>query len=150
MNEHPKLQTALSRLAEALPHNVSHSAEKRMLAAFRARRAGSRRMWTYAVAAAACFSFAVTWFVTHPSREPLQSPSAVIDSYERVPAGFVPLPYAESDVPLEEAVIVRVELQRSQLGRLGIPVSTLAINEKVSADLLVGQDGVTRAVRLVQ
>jgi hypothetical protein len=150
MNDHAKLRDALSRLAAEAPHNVSQSAEDRMLAAFRARRAGPRRMWMYGVAAAACFIFALTWLVTHPSPQALRTPSLSVDSYERVPAGFVPLPYAESDVPLEEAVIVRVELQRSQLGRLGIPVSAPAIDGRVSADLLVGQDGVTRAVRLVQ
>jgi hypothetical protein len=72
------------------------------------------------------------------------------DSYAAATAGFVSLPYAESGVPMEDAIIVRLRLRASELGRLGVPVGVPATNGSISADLLVGQDGVARAVRLVE
>jgi hypothetical protein len=64
-------------------------------------------------------------------------------------SGFIALPYAQSDVPLEQPVIVRVQIPASQLGGMGMPLGHLAAEEKVNADLLVGQDGIARAVRVV-
>lgn len=147
MNKNSDLQDALSKLAEVLPHDVSRMAEERMLNAFRARPRRLRRKWLYAAAIAACAILAFTWLLTAPSR---QRPSPAYDTNQTLTAGFVPLPYAQSDVPLEEAVIVRVQLPRSQLLRLGVPLAPSAAQATVSADLLVGQDGVARAVRLVR
>jgi hypothetical protein len=50
---------------------------------------------------------------------------------------------------MEQPVIVRVQIPASQLGGMGIPFAHVAAEEKVNADLLVGQDGIARAVRLV-
>ena len=145
MNGGGDLQQTLSRLTGVLPRDVSGEAEQNMLAAFRARRASKRRMRVYALVAAACLVLALTWFVSVPHRA---HPAA--DTYQAF-SGFVPLPYAESDVPLEEAVIVRVQLPRSELGRLGLPLAvTTGANSNISADLLIGQDGITRAVRIVK
>lgn len=147
MNRDGNLQKILSELAHALPRDVSGQAEEDMLVVFRARRARSRRMRIYAVATAACLIAALTWFMTSPTAERVP-PSD--ESYQAFTAGFVPTPYAESGVPIEEAVIVRVQLPRSELGRLGVPLTASAgPNGKVSADLLIGQDGITRAVRIV-
>jgi hypothetical protein len=60
------------------------------------------------------------------------------------------LPYAQSDVPMEQAVIVRIKISASELGAIGMPLSGVPRGGNVSADLLVGQDGVARAVRLVE
>ena len=61
---------------------------------------------------------------------------------------FVPWPGAIGLPPLESGQLVRVELPVSVLPTLGLrpPSSRKAA---VRADLLVGQDGLTRAVRLV-
>ena len=45
--------------------------------------------------------------------------------------------------------LVRVELPRSALMRFGLPVSTDRASEKVKADVLVGADGIARAIRFV-
>jgi hypothetical protein len=44
---------------------------------------------------------------------------------------------------------VRVQVPVSQLSGMGIPFAHVAAEEKVNADLLVGQDGIARAVRVV-
>jgi hypothetical protein len=75
---------------------------------------------------------------------------AANESYAAGTAGFVALPYAESGVPMEDAIIVRFRLRASELGRLGVPAGLSTTTGSISADLLVGQDGVARAVRLVE
>lgn len=64
---------------------------------------------------------------------------------------FYPLTYTGSlEISKENAQIIRVELPRSSLFAMGINVPVE--NEKdnrVKADLLIGEDGVMRAVRLV-
>jgi hypothetical protein len=61
---------------------------------------------------------------------------------------FVPWPGAIGLPRLDSGELLRVELPISMLPSLGLrpPVSRRQV---VSADLLVGQDGLTRAVRLV-
>lgn len=63
---------------------------------------------------------------------------------------FVPVPYGESLSADDPGLIVRVSLTRSALGNLGYPVDEMNGGDVVQADLLVGEDGLPRAVRLVQ
>lgn len=63
---------------------------------------------------------------------------------------FVPVPYAESGSADDSELVVRVSMTRSALGSLGYPVDEMHGGEVIQADLLVGQDGWPRAVRLVQ
>jgi hypothetical protein len=46
--------------------------------------------------------------------------------------------------------IIRVKLRRSALVRFGIPVNMDRYNENVKADVLIGVDGLARAIRFVQ
>ena len=63
--------------------------------------------------------------------------------------GFVALPYAQSGVPFDDAVVVRVRVRESEWEEMGVP-STMQISAtRVNADVLLGQDGVPRAIRLV-
>jgi hypothetical protein len=48
----------------------------------------------------------------------------------------------------EDAAILRVRLQRGALGALGLPVNQERAGEWLQVDLLVGEDGQPRAVRL--
>jgi hypothetical protein len=50
----------------------------------------------------------------------------------------------------EEAAIVRVRLQRGELGTLGFPVNQERAGEWIQVDLLVGNGGFPQAVRLVR
>jgi hypothetical protein len=149
MNDESDLKGALRRLAEILPRDVSTAAEQRMLAAFRARKRRSRRLWAYGAAAAACFGLILGWFLEYHSVHVSHTPAMESLTNDPATAGFVALPYAQSGVPLEETVIVRVRLRPSELGILGVQVPPARATGSVSADLLIGQDGVARAVRLV-
>ncbi len=68
-----------------------------------------------------------------------------------VPAAeFVALPAAAMLPPFERGEIVRVQIRLASLANLGFAVQPDAIgNTRVSADLLVAQDGQPRAIRLV-
>lgn len=46
--------------------------------------------------------------------------------------------------------LVRVELPRSALMRFGLPLNMDRASEKVKADVLVGSDGIARAIRFVE
>lgn len=63
---------------------------------------------------------------------------------------FVPVPYGESVSPDDSGLVVRVSMTRGALGSLGYPVDEVQAGEVVQADVLVGEDGLPRAVRLVQ
>lgn len=64
-------------------------------------------------------------------------------------ADFIPLPYADDDSPLGAGELVRVRLSQSTLGLLGFPVAETRASEPVTADLVIGEDGVARAIRFV-
>ena len=51
---------------------------------------------------------------------------------------------------LDGGQLVRVELPRLALARFGLPINVNRANEKVKADVLVGVDGLARAIRFVQ
>jgi hypothetical protein len=63
---------------------------------------------------------------------------------------FVQLPYADTIAPLESTAIVRLVLPRSALASLGLPVNEDVAGESISADLLLGEDGSPRAIRVVR
>ena len=65
-------------------------------------------------------------------------------------ANFVPVPFADESTPDDPGVIVRVQVTRAALGKLGYQVERGKGKELVNADFLVGEDGWPRAVRLEQ
>jgi hypothetical protein len=149
MNDHPTLDEALARLADALPKEASVAAEDRLLHAFRAqqRRPLRARLW-WASAAALVTTGAILLALSFI--RPGANPATLSTPNSARTIGFEILPYGQSDVPLEEGVIVRVDLAPSQLRSLGVSVSSQEGSANVRADLLVGQDGMARAVRFVR
>ncbi len=68
----------------------------------------------------------------------------------RESTGFIPtmIPLeTESDYGLQ---LVRVELPRSTMASFGLRVDRRQLNRPVKADLLIGPDGLTRAIRFLQ
>lgn len=63
---------------------------------------------------------------------------------------FVPVPYGESLSAEDSGVIVRVSMTRGTLGNLGYPVDEVNAGEVIQADVMIGEDGLPVAVRLVQ
>jgi hypothetical protein len=62
---------------------------------------------------------------------------------------FVSLPYATDPATLEGGTVVRVELSRSALASMGMPVADGGSLERIPADILLSEDGAPQAIRLV-
>src|SRR5579872_970575 len=93
--------------------------------------------------------------VTSPATSNANGASEQVEPVETATAedsnsDFVPLPYGETLSADDSGLVVRVSLTRSALGSLGYPVDEVHGGDLVQADLLVGEDGLPRAVRLVQ
>jgi len=69
---------------------------------------------------------------------------------QEVATEFIPLVHAGQYAPADEGQLVRVELPRSALASFGLSVSAEAPGGRVKADVLMGQDGVARAIRFVR
>jgi len=64
---------------------------------------------------------------------------------------FFPLMNGEEDLnSLETVQIVRVELPRSALGTVGLPIGREGVRQRVKADVVLGYDGLARAIRFVR
>jgi hypothetical protein len=78
------------------------------------------------------------------------SPSATTHETKEITTAFVPLGYGSALDLQDGGQMVRVELPRSALARFGLPMNMNRANEKIKADVLVGADGLVRAIRFVQ
>ncbi|MGH9593718.1 MAG: hypothetical protein ACRD5L_11540 [Bryobacteraceae bacterium] len=67
-----------------------------------------------------------------------------------VTSDFVPVPFTDGIAPDDSSMVVRVQLTRASLAELGYPVAETPDEELIRADVLVGEDGWPRGVRLVQ
>ncbi len=67
-----------------------------------------------------------------------------------VMTGFLPVGYGAELGPGERASLVRVRLPRSALASFGLPLNENRSIETVNADVLLGEDGLARAIRFVQ
>jgi hypothetical protein len=140
--------------------------ESRLTAAFRAQSGMIARrtpsLWvplvSWSAAAAALLAFAF-FLISRHQPQAVHHPSAVIevatahavpdtDSYDE-DNGFIPLPNAAQIAPNEDVNIVRVELPRSAMIELGYEVSPDRASEPVEAEVVLGADGLARAVRFM-
>ena len=140
MNEQIDLTNSLRRLASVLPREANPSVQQNLLTAFRAHHR-RKHLWMYSAAAAAVLVLTLALL-------PKQSIKQHDDIY--LAPDFIALPYSQSAVPLESVVVMRVQMRPNELIPLGVAVPAAASSAKITADILVGQDGVPRAVRLVQ
>lgn len=151
MNTHDDLLNDLRRLASVEPRQASPRIQQNILAAFRARhpRQRPKRLKLYSLIAAALITL-IASLAIYKFRAAFQpAPPARLEYVYSAP-GFVPLPYAESGVPLESVVVMRVQMSPFEFSSLGVIAPAAAGSAQITADLLVGQDGVPRAVRFVQ
>jgi hypothetical protein len=63
---------------------------------------------------------------------------------------FVPVPFTDGMAPEDPGMVVRVQLTRASLAELGYPVAEAPDEDLIRADVLVGEDGWPRGVRLVR
>ena len=137
MRNEADLKNAIERFVASLPREASPAAEQRALARFRALRKPRSRVWAYAGGVAACLVLSLVLGIEwQASQDRPQRAGQAVPASSLAAAGFIMLPYGQNDVPLEQAVIVRVKMESA--------------TGSIDADLLVGQDGMARAFRLVE
>jgi hypothetical protein len=124
-------------LAESTPSSAPEHIETALLREFRRRKRIRRFGWL----AAAGIAAGLTLWLAGPRVREVQPMPRSQD------ARFLLLPNA--DTPFEYGAVIRVELPRSALVKVGLPVNEDRFPEPVKADVLIGQDGVARAVRFV-
>ena len=84
--------------------------------------------------------------VSHPAKRMHPTPPRREDAI--TPSGFVALPWTAELPAFESGEIVRMEVPVASLPAYGIDISSGA-DRPVEADILIGQDGLARAIRLV-
>lgn len=67
----------------------------------------------------------------------------------QLPLEFIELPYAELAGPLVRGTVVRMSLPGSAIAVVGLPVNPDRMFEPVQADVVLGEDGIARAIRFV-
>ena len=80
------------------------------------------------------------------------NPDVVIASAREtyVASDFVPVPFTGAINADDPGMVVRVQLTRASLAQLGYPVAETPDEDLIRADVLVGEDGWPRGIRLVQ
>lgn len=69
---------------------------------------------------------------------------------QEIATEFIPLMQGAPYQPAEGSHLVRVELPRSALASFGLPVGAESPGGRVKADVLLGEDGIARAIRFVR
>jgi hypothetical protein len=67
-----------------------------------------------------------------------------------VASDFVPVPFTGTIAADDPGMVVRVQLTRASLAQLGYPVVETPDEGLILADVLVGEDGWPRGVKLIQ
>ena len=130
---------------------IDPSREQALLDAFDAHWAAppsptsSRWAWS-STAALAAIIIGLNWLVISNTQrvEPPPAGQPALDM-----SGFVPWPGAAAFPPFESGSLVRVDLPVSALSALGL-AAPLSTDSMVQAEIVVGQDGFARAIRVVQ
>jgi len=150
--EERELMAGLRALASDGPRQASVELETRLIAEFRQQsRLRRTRAWISAasggaIAAAIAILVWIGPVVSNPGAAP---PDQAVLADEAV-ADFYPLPDADALPPVESAMVVRVQLPMASLESIGFPIDTDRAADPVEADVLLGQDGLARGVRLVE
>jgi hypothetical protein len=133
--------------------SASPDVERRLLSEVRAiARARRRRTWLGVSSVAAVLLVGIALYVWRmgdrgPSNT-AQAPSPPEEAVAEVVTEFLPLPYYH--VPMNTGSTVRIEVPVTALVSFGIAPNDFEGNSTVQADVLVGEDGLARAVRFVR
>lgn len=179
MNNADRVHAALKALREADAHlGAPESLEARLRAAHRARTAPRRSYalyWAGAAAAAIAMIFmirasrlpeilpmpevrlpqasapAFAWkkFDLPAAPKPVLAASRPRPAVQSEVSDFMPLPYAPPLTVYDHGQVVRVRLPRTSIRSFGLLVNEDRIGDRIPADVLLGQDGIPRAIRFV-
>ena len=144
---------------------ASPAVESRVMAAFEdvvARRRRTRRIVGALAAAAVIVAMAAGALKVRPlnsgERPSLQTSDFKLQTSAEVATAFLPLAY--SGVPTTDGHVVRMEVPRASLVRFGLLPADMAVGADaaddaarggtVIADVVIGDDGLARAVRFVR
>jgi len=154
--EQRRLSADLHRLREAADRRVRPVAHREelldLLAAQRRRRLRHNALWMLAAAAVVLLAIAIgfTWRGLSPAARQTFTATTAVDnvSVDNVSLDdeFVDVPYAPPLAQGELVRVVRAELDPAALVRMGL--DTGGLSNDITADLIVGEDGVPRAVRI--
>ena len=144
-----RFRDAMSKLAaEGSGAEPPPGIERAVLAEFeRATRRRKMVSWSIRVAAMAAAVVIAVFAVRSPQAPP--APAEVAEAPQESEQPFIPIPYVAQLAPYERAEIVRMNLPVAALISAGFPMRTPDAGARVEADVLVGQDGRARAVRLI-
>ena len=81
-----------------------------------------------------------------PPADDLNKPAADAE----IATDFIPLMNRESLAQMDGGQVMRVELPRSALMSFGLPMDMERASERIKADVVVGNDGLARAIRFVR
>ncbi|MBS1789854.1 MAG: hypothetical protein JST85_19180 [Acidobacteria bacterium] len=83
----------------------------------------------------------------HTTRKPVRQTAS---HSKEITTAFIALADENQLVPLESGQVLRVKLLASTLISMGLPITADDVTKSVLADLVVGQDGMARAIRFVR
>lgn len=166
MRRHQQLRAGFRAMAATVRVEAPARVEARLMKEFRSHAgipelAGTRRRWVPAAiwgGAIAAMIAAGIFLVRdrapeaqrpvprHMEMASMENPTPLDAAIEE---GFVLLPGAEQLETVEDLNLLHVELPRSAMMQVGIDVSPERGGETVRADVMVGSDGLARAVRFV-
>jgi len=88
----------------------------------------------------------------HPARRPQPAAPVVedTDATTEIATDFIPLIHNDNLTLLEEGQVMRVELPRTALLAFGLPMNPERADERIKADIVIGNDGLARAIRFVR
>lgn len=86
--------------------------------------------------------------VAAPVAAAIAADAPVSETY--VASDFVPVPFTGAITADDPGMVVRVQLTRASLAQLGYPVVETPDEDLILADVLVGEDGWPRGVKLIQ
>ena len=119
--------------------------EQALRQAFRRR---DNRRWRVLgpLAAAAAILIAVLNFLPGPPTE--HSPQ--IASAPEIASAYMPVGFTRPLYPGEFVQVVRISVPRIEMARFGLPVFEGRASARVQADVVLGEDGIARAIRFVE
>ena len=171
----PEFLAILARADES--ESAAPELERVLLQALRRRR---RSIWIRRASGwgALAAALALVWSLGRSVAIPVRQEIAVITPTEVVEVAAAPVPAAVAAVrplrhkparatvkrevvtdfipvmvdpdPFERGRLVRVKLPRSALTAFGLPMNEERFEERIQADVLVGEDGLARAIRFVK